>query len=82
MKLHAVHRHGPSKVRAVEQDYEQTLADSERVLDDVDKALARLDDGSYANCETCGAPIREDHLEATPTIRSCEQHLALGTVSA
>jgi DnaK suppressor protein len=59
----------------VEERYEAELADSARVLNEVDHALKRLSDGSYGSCETCGAPILGAHLGADPTRRACEQHL-------
>jgi RNA polymerase-binding transcription factor DksA len=61
----------------VEERYEAELARSTRVLDDVDRALSRLSDGSYGSCETCGAAILPADLEADPTRRACEQHLDL-----
>jgi DnaK suppressor protein len=62
----------------VEERYESELAQSTRVLDDVDLALQRLTEGTYGSCETCGAPILGADLSADPTRRVCEQHLALG----
>jgi RNA polymerase-binding transcription factor DksA len=61
----------------VEERYESELAQSTRVLDDVDRALERLSEGSYGSCETCGAPILGAHLADDPTRRVCEQHLPL-----
>jgi RNA polymerase-binding transcription factor DksA len=43
-------------------------------LDDVEKALARLDDGTYGRCEVCGDDIAEARLEAVPTARTCIRH--------
>ena len=60
----------------MEERYEFQLAQSTRVLDDVDVALQRLSDGSYGTCEACGAPIQGADLEADPTRRVCEQHLS------
>jgi DnaK suppressor protein len=40
-------------------------------LDDVERALAKLDDGTYGACENCGATIGEDRLEAMPATRYC-----------
>jgi DnaK suppressor protein len=40
-------------------------------LDDVDRALAKLDDGTYGQCENCGQPIGEARLEAMPATRFC-----------
>jgi len=61
----------------MEERDESDLARSQRVLDDVDRALDRLAEGTYGSCETCGAPILGADLEADPTRRVCEQHLAL-----
>ena len=62
----------------MEERYEAELARSTQVLDDVDRALARLSDGSYGACETCGSPILPVDLERDPTRRLCEQHLFAG----
>jgi hypothetical protein len=43
----------------------------EALLDQVDGALARLDDGSYGRCESCGALIADERLAETPTARTC-----------
>ncbi|HET8560500.1 MAG TPA: TraR/DksA C4-type zinc finger protein [Marmoricola sp.] len=37
----------------------------------VDKALVRLEEGSYGVCERCGGPIPEGRLEARPTASTC-----------
>ncbi|MGP0029515.1 MAG: hypothetical protein ACLPVF_03315 [Acidimicrobiales bacterium] len=62
----------------MEERYETELAHSQAVLDDVDRALDRLTDGSYGSCEVCGAPLRDTDLTVDPTRRMCEQHLPLG----
>jgi RNA polymerase-binding transcription factor DksA len=43
-------------------------------LDDVERALARLDEGTYGLCETCGQPIGEARLEVMPAARFCINH--------
>ena len=43
-------------------------------LDDVDHALAKMDDGTYGTCEVCGAAIAEARLEAMPATRFCIAH--------
>ena len=43
-------------------------------LREVAAALARLDDGTYGVCETCGRAIPEARLEARPTARTCVGH--------
>lgn len=47
---------------------------AERDVDDVEKALRRLDDGTYDTCEVCGAAIPDAVLEAAPTARRCTEH--------
>jgi RNA polymerase-binding transcription factor DksA len=53
------------------------LAVAERVqaaLDDVDRALARLDAGTYGTCEVCGAALPDEALAARPAARLCAEH--------
>jgi len=40
-------------------------------LAEVDAALARLSDGTYGACASCGRPVGEPRLEARPTARLC-----------
>jgi RNA polymerase-binding transcription factor DksA len=58
----------------VEERYESELALSARVLDDVDHALARLSEGTYGTCETCGTALPDDLLSADPVRRTCTLH--------
>jgi len=41
------------------------------LLEEVDSALARIDDRSYGICEECHAPIECDRLLADPLVRFC-----------
>ena len=43
----------------------------EALLDQVDAALARLDDGSYGRCQSCGTIIADERLAEIPTARTC-----------
>jgi RNA polymerase-binding protein DksA len=57
---------------AAEQGENRALAGSLREqLDDVDRALEKLDNGTYGACERCGQPIGETRLEAMPATRFC-----------
>src|SRR6266478_8936063 len=48
------------------------LSDRERVkIKQIDDALARLGDGSYGVCESCGLEIAEERLRAMPFTRLC-----------
>lgn len=40
-------------------------------LADVDRALQRLNAGTYGACEACGRPIKRARLEARPASRFC-----------
>jgi RNA polymerase-binding transcription factor len=59
----------------VEERYESELSRASAVLDGVDRALSRLSDGTYGQCEECGSPILDADLERDPTRRLCGQHL-------
>lgn len=57
---------------AAEQGENKALVNQlEETLRDVERALAKLDEGSYGTCETCGATIGEARLEAMPATRFC-----------
>jgi DnaK suppressor protein len=40
-------------------------------LGEVDRALRRIQDGTYGRCEACGRPIGAARLEARPAARFC-----------
>src|SRR4051812_7468751 len=40
-------------------------------LERIDRALARLDAGTYGTCERCGRPIPEKRLQAMPESVTC-----------
>jgi RNA polymerase-binding protein DksA len=44
---------------------------SEQVLEAIEAALARIDDGTYGRCRTCGREIAEERLEAVPWATQC-----------
>ena len=43
----------------------------ERRLEQIEKALGRIEDGSYGVCEACGQPIKEERLRAVPWATLC-----------
>lgn len=62
---------------AAEQGENQVLAAQLREqLDEIEAALARLDEGTYGSCEVCGKPIGEARLEIMPATRFCIDHAA------
>ena len=48
--------------------------DLEQELSAIDRALARVDDGSYGMCEVDGEPIDPARLEARPAATLCVAH--------
>jgi RNA polymerase-binding transcription factor DksA len=44
----------------------------EQVLDEVERALGRLDDGTYGHCDACGEPIDDTRLADAPIRQSCD----------
>ena len=40
-------------------------------LDDVQKALDKIENGGYGKCQKCGSKIEEDRLEANPAAERC-----------
>jgi RNA polymerase-binding transcription factor DksA len=48
----------------------------EAKIADVERALERLDAGTYGICEACGQPIGEARLEAWPAARFCRSDQA------
>lgn len=60
---------------AAEQGENMALAGRLREqLDDVARALDKLDAGTYGLCEACGEVIGADRLEAMPAARYCILH--------
>jgi RNA polymerase-binding transcription factor DksA len=46
----------------------------ENLLEEIDAALKRIDDGTYGICEVDGTPIEFDRLQALPWARTHVQH--------
>lgn len=60
---------------AAEQGENKSLAGQLRnELGEVERALGKLDDGTYGKCETCGQAISPARLEAKPAARYCIEH--------
>lgn len=49
----------------------RSVDDIERLLDEVEAALGRLDDGTYGRCSSCNSPITDERLAASPTAARC-----------
>jgi DnaK suppressor protein len=55
-----------------ERELDEGLGEgAQQTLGQIDRALARLDDGTYGTCERCGQPIAEDRLRVRPWATLC-----------
>ena len=65
-------RVGEGTTQAVERIAQVSAAKSlDAKLHDVERALEKLDDGTYGTCDRCGRPIGEERLEAIPWAVRC-----------
>jgi RNA polymerase-binding transcription factor DksA len=62
------------QVAAEQGEHRALLGHLQETLADVDRALAKLDDGTYGKCEVCGEEIAAARLEALPASRYCINH--------
>ena len=62
------------QVAAEQGEHRALLGRLQETLADVDRALAKLDDGTYGKCEVCGEEIADARLEALPASRYCINH--------
>ncbi len=62
------------QVQAEHNEHLTLAASLQEQLDDIERALARIDDGSYGTCEVCGAEIDDARLEAIPAATHCIDH--------
>ena len=63
-----------SQVAAEQGEVRALVANLRALLIDVERALVKLDEGTYGSCEECGEAISEARLEAMPASRFCVQH--------
>lgn len=66
----------PDEIDQASSEYAQSmnfrLRDREKfLLKKIDKALARIEDGSFGTCERCEEPINLKRLEARPVTTLC-----------
>jgi DnaK suppressor protein len=60
-----------SQVTAERSEAEALVASLRETLEDVERAIGKLEDGTYGRCETCGNEINPVRLEAMPAARYC-----------
>lgn len=60
--------------KTFEREQEMSIADNARdLLLQTEKALQRIDEGTYGACESCGGPIGKARLQAFPRATLCLQ---------
>lgn len=60
------------------EEYETDSAITEALsprLKEIEKALAKIENGTYGICEVSGEPIEEDRLMANPSASTCVLHM-------
>jgi len=60
-----------SQVTAERSEAEALANELAEALEEVDAAIARLEEDRYGWCERCGQPIAAARLEAMPAARRC-----------
>jgi RNA polymerase-binding protein DksA len=56
----------------VNREIDYTLGDNaEQVLGEIERALGRIDAGTYGTCTNCGREVGEERLEARPWAALC-----------
>ena len=63
-----------SQVTAERGEADALAGQLQETLDEVARALGRLEDGTYGMCEVCGVAIAPARLEAMPATRFCINH--------
>ena len=56
---------------AEEEAHRSAVDAVDDLLDEVELAMARLDDGTYGRCEACGVSIDDAELALGPLVREC-----------
>ena len=60
---------------AFEREKEFSILDQVQAeLEDVERALKRLDEGKYGLCQACNREIGDERLAAVPSTRFCIEH--------
>ena len=60
-----------SQVTAERGEMDVLVSELRSALHEIERALARLEEGTYGVCERCGQPISVARLEAMPATTTC-----------
>ena len=68
-------RIGDGTTQAIQQMGDASMAqNASHLLDQVEKARAKVAAGTWGTCDVCGQPIGEGRLEARPWSLTCIRH--------
>ncbi|HEV8105184.1 MAG TPA: TraR/DksA C4-type zinc finger protein [Gaiellaceae bacterium] len=63
---------GDTAGAAYDRELDQGLEEgAQQTIDEIDAALARIEDGTYGTCQNCGKQIGVERLRAIPWARLC-----------
>jgi RNA polymerase-binding transcription factor DksA len=63
---------GPEGASEAEEQAHRSAVDAvDELLDEVERSLGRLDDGTYGRCDECGSVIDDTRLAESPIVRTC-----------
>jgi DnaK suppressor protein len=72
-------RIGDGTTQAVERIAQVSAAEAfDAKLADVDRALEKLDEGTYGVCDVCERPVGDERLDAIPSAVRCVEDAARG----
>lgn len=69
----------PNKLADSIEEYESrtaTVKELEISLQEIKRALEKIEEGTYGICEISGEKIEKERLEANPAARTCKKHLS------
>jgi RNA polymerase-binding transcription factor DksA len=57
------------------EERQATLIALEVQYNDINRALHKIENGTYGTCEICGGPIEDDRIAANASARTCTEHM-------